>query len=99
MPSVLVTSESASVPDFALVMIVTQQKGTPVPNLENRVLDWMGNVSYEIYVTQIIVIVLLSSVYGKVGMELPAVVIYLVCTAVVIGVASCFHGLLKKRQR
>ena len=93
---------------LALVIVVTQQADPAFPNLENKFLDWMGAVSYEIYVTQIIVIILLSLGYSKLGMELPAVVIYLVCTAVVIGVAWCFHqvlgvrgakGLIKERRK
>lgn len=79
---------------LALVMVVTQQAVPAFPNLENKFLNWMGTVSYEIYVTQIIVIILLSLGYSKLGVELPAAVIYLVCTAVVIGVAWCSHQVL-----
>ena len=93
---------------LALIMVITQQADSVFPNLENKFLDWLGAVSYEVYVTQIIVIILLSLGYSKLGIELPAAVIYLVCTAVVIGVAWCFHqvlgmcgakGLIKERHK
>ena len=93
---------------LALIMVITQQADSAFPNLENKFLDWLGAVSYEVYVTQIIVIILLSLGYSKLGIELPAAVIYLVCTAVVIGVAWCFHqvlgmcgakGLIKERHK
>ena len=79
---------------LAFVIIMTQQAHSPVPNLEIKFLNWMGDISYEIYVVQIIVIILLSLLYSKAGIELPAVVIYLVCSAIVIGVAWCFHKTL-----
>lgn len=82
---------------LALVMVVTQQADPAFPNLENKFLDWLGAISYEIYVTQIIVIILLSLGYSELGMKLPVIVIYLVCTVVVIGVAWCFHLLLGMR--
>ena len=81
---------------LAMAMVITQQRESPVPNLENRFLDWLGNISYEIYVVQIIVIVLLSLVYSKVGRAVPAIVIYIVCTIIVIGVAWCFHVALSR---
>jgi Predicted acyltransferases len=81
---------------LAFVIIMTQQSHSPVPNLEIKFLDWMGDISYEIYVVQIIVIVLLSLLYSKAGIDVPAVVIYLVCSAIVIGVAWCFHKTLGK---
>lgn len=79
---------------LAFVIIMTQQAHSPVPNLEIKFLDWMGDISYEIYVVQIIVIILLSLLYSKAGIELQAAVIYLVCSAIVIGVAWCFHKTL-----
>ena len=79
---------------LAFVIIMTQQAHSPVPNLEIKFLNWMGDISYEIYVVQIIVIILLSLLYSKTGIELPAAVIYLVCSAIVIGVAWCFHKTL-----
>lgn len=79
---------------LAFVIIMTQQADSPVPKLEIKFLNWLGDISYEIYVVQIIVIVLLSLLYSKAGIELQAAVIYLVCSAIVIGVAWCFHKTL-----
>lgn len=84
---------------IAFVMIMTQQADHPVPNLEIKFLDWLGSISYEIYVVQIIVIVLLSMFYSKAGIQIPAVVIYFVCTAIVVGVAWCFHKTLGRLIR
>ena len=79
---------------LAVVIIITQQASSPAPDLEINFLDWLGNISYEIYVVQIIVIILLSMAYSKVGIEIPDAIIYLVCTVLVIGVAWCFHKIL-----
>ena len=88
---------------LAMGMIITQQGASPIPNLGNKLFDGLGTISYEIYVVQIIVIILLSLIYSKVGMVIPAVVIYLTCTTIVIGVAWCFHkalnGLFKGRHK
>ena len=79
---------------LALAFMVSQQRETPVPNLENRFWGWLGSISYEIYVTQILVIILLSWAYSEAGVEFPSFVIYLISTAAVIGVAWCFHRAL-----
>jgi len=88
---------------LALVIIICQQADSPVPNLEIRFWDWLGEISYEIYVVQIIVIVLLSWLYSVVGIVIPAFIIYSVSTAVVVGIAWCFHrtlgSLFKKIHR
>lgn len=83
---------------LALVFIVSQQRENPVPNLENRFWGWLGSISYEIYVTQILVIILLSWAYSKAGLDLPSFVVYLICVAAVIGVAWCFHQALNRRD-
>lgn len=83
---------------LALVFIVCHQRENPVPNLENRFWGWLGAISYEIYVTQILVIILLSRAYSRAGLNLPSFVIYLICVAAVIGVAWCFHQALNLRN-
>ena len=83
---------------LVLVFIVAQQKESPVPNLENRFLDWLGTISYEFYVSQILVIILLSWGYTKAGIRLPSFFIYLICTMVVTGVAWCYHKALGLRD-
>ena len=81
---------------LAMAMVITQQRVSPVPNLEYGFIDWLGNISYEIYVVQIIVIVLLSLAYSIIGMDIPGFVIYIVCTVTVIGVAWCLHMVLNR---
>lgn len=83
---------------LTLVFIVSQQREKPVPNLENRFWGWLGAISYEIYVTQILVIIMLSQAYSKAGLDFPSFVIYLICVAAVIGVAWCFHQALNRRD-
>ena len=72
---------------LALAFMVSQQREKPFPNLENKFLGWLGSISYEIYVTQILVIIVLSWAYTGAGLEFPSFVIYLISTATVIGVA------------
>ena len=79
---------------LALVFIVSQQREKPFPNFENRFWDWLGAISYEIYVTQILVIIVLSWAYTGARLEFPSFVIYLISMAAVIGVAWCFHWAL-----
>ena len=79
---------------LALVFMVSQQREKPFPNLENKFLGWLGSISYEIYVTQILVIIVLSWAYTVAGLEFPSFVIYLISMAIVIGVAWCFHWAL-----
>lgn len=76
---------------LALTFMVFQQRETPLPSFENGFWGWLGSISYEIYVVQILVIILLSWVYSKAGLDLPSFVVYLICTATVIWVAWCFH--------
>lgn len=77
---------------LAVLMIVGQQSSHPIISLENKVFRWFGDISYEIYVVQILVIILLSRLYLVAGVELPDVIIYFVCVFVVIG----FAWLMKK---
>ena len=88
---------------LAMGMIISQQGGHLFRIMENKLFDGLGTISYEIYVVQIIVIILLSLIYSKTGMEIPSVVIYLTCTVIVIGVAWCFHkalnGLFKENHK
>ena len=79
---------------LALTFIISLQRESPFPSFKNRFLGWIGSISYEIYVVQILVIILLSGAYVKAGLLLPSYVIYLICIAIVIGVAWCFRGAL-----
>lgn len=79
---------------LALTFMVSQQREKPFPNLENRFWGWLGAISYEIYVTQILLIILLSWAYSGLGLEFPSFVVYLISTAAVIGFAWCSHRAL-----
>ena len=81
------------------LMILSQLNSNPVIDLENRVCNWIGGISYEIYVMQILVIILLSTLYLKFNLHLHAVFIYLLVVAVVILVAWGTNKLLSKITR
>ena len=70
------------------LLILNQVSARPVLSLENKVLNWLGSISYEIYVVQILVIMLLSMLYVHAGWQWPGVVILAVCTVAVVGVAA-----------
>lgn len=79
---------------LALVIIITQQAESPFPNLEHRVFDWLGRISYEVYVIQFLVLIILARVYSRIGIEYSDFIIYFVCTAIVIGFAWCCNKVL-----
>ena len=78
---------------LAVLIIAGQQSSHPIISLENKVFRWFGDISYEIYVVQILVIILLSCLYLVAGVELPDVIIYFVCFLVVIGCARLMKKL------
>ena len=69
------------------LLILSQLNAKPIINLENRVCNWVGGISYEIYVMQILVIILLSTLYLNFNLHLQAVCIYLSVVITVILVA------------
>lgn len=77
------------------LLILSQLPMKPVVNLDNKVCDWLGGISYEIYVMQILVIILLSNLYTALGLSLPTIAIYAIVTAVVILVAWGMNRLVK----
>lgn len=79
---------------FALVIIITQQAESPFPNLEHRLFDWLGRISYEVYVIQFLVLILLARVYSRIGIDYSDFIIYFVCTSIVIGSAWCCNRVL-----
>lgn len=79
---------------LALVIIITQQAESPFPNLEHRAFDWLGRISYEVYVIQFLVLIILARVYSRIGIEYSDFIIYFVCTAIVIGFAWCCNKVL-----
>jgi peptidoglycan/LPS O-acetylase OafA/YrhL len=76
---------------LAFLIIITQQTESPFPNLELIFLDWLGKISYEIYVVQFLVIILLSKVYFSLGLEIPDFMIYALSSLMVIGSAWCVN--------
>ncbi len=79
---------------LAVVIIVTQQAESPFPDLEHKLFDWLGRISYEVYVIQFIVLILLARVYSRIGIECSDFIIYFVCSAIVIGSAWCCNWTL-----
>ena len=75
---------------LSLVCIMSQLNH-PIINLENRVCDFVGKISYGIYVIHQLFIFLLSCLYRNLEIQLPhgvdIAVIYIVVTAVTILVA------------
>lgn len=81
---------------LALLIILTQQCPKPLPRLDCTLFKWLGNISYEIYVVQILVIILLSEGYTALHLNLSGILIYLICTLIVIGVAWVYHQWLQR---
>ena len=72
---------------LSLVCIVSQQH-SPIVNLENKVCDFVGKISYGIYVIHPLLVFLLSALYRRYAMQLPhgidITVIYLTITVATI---------------
>ena len=76
------------------LLILSQLPMTPIVNLDNKVCDWLGGISYEIYVMQILVIILLDTLYAYLGLHWHIAVIYFAVTAIVIAVAWGMNRLM-----
>ena len=71
----VIREESIAV--MSLIMIVGQVHGKFIINLENRVFDFIGKISYGIYVIHPLLIYLLSFLYRQLHVHLPLVLQYI----------------------
>lgn len=75
---------------LSLVCIASQLEN-PIINLENRVCDFVGKISYGIYVIHPLLIFGLSALYRNAGIQLPeaaaTILIYVIITAATVFVA------------
>lgn len=69
---------------LALLVIITLQRSRRNSVLELCIFKFVGSISYEVYVIQILIIILLSYLYQIIEISLPGIVIYVICTFVVI---------------
>lgn len=69
---------------ISLIIIITQQAPNPRRLLENRIFDWLGSISYEIYVCHILLIIILSTGYMFFELTLPGIIIYIICFSLII---------------
>ena len=84
---------------LAGVMMLNQVSRTPIVSLENRVCNWLSSISYEIYVSHILVIMLISYLYTQAGWQWPSILIYAVCTFVVIIIAAFCRKITRVRLK
>ena len=68
-------------------LIINQLSLRPAVSLNNMVCNWIGSISYEIYVVQILLILLLSRLYVYTGGRWPVWLVFLMCMLSVISVA------------
>ena len=73
------------------IVCISSQLGNPIINLENRVCDFVGKISYGIYVIHPLLIFGLSALYRNASIQLPetiaTILIYCIVTVVIILVA------------
>ncbi|MBQ0024272.1 MAG: acyltransferase [Bacteroidales bacterium] len=80
---------------ITMLMIISQMPAKPIVSLDNRLCEWLGDISFEIYVSSILLIILLSALYESSGVVCPAIVIWAVVTFVVIACSKAMNFLLK----
>lgn len=86
---------------LALILIMGQVSGGIVVNLENRIFDFVGKISYGIYVIHPLLIFLCSKIYCALGLPIPntwflKVIIYVAITLITIGVAWLSYQFYEK---
>ena len=80
---------------IALVIIWSHQGATLSCFLDNRFFHWLASISYEVYVTQIIIIVLLSSACTSLRIHLCDISIYLVTVVSVLICSQIWKHVLR----
>lgn len=72
---------------LSALLILGQQAEKPVIKLENGFCDWLGNISYEFYVFQILIIMLMAKWLAPWASSLTEPLIYVICVVSVTIVA------------
>ncbi len=91
-----IRNEYAALLSILLILNVSSSK--PLINLENGVCNWLGDISYEIYVVQILTIMLLSIWYRHLGYDFPIIVVYLLSVIAVIAASWVFNRAIGLRK-
>ena len=69
---------------LSLIIIVTQQRQQYSRLLENQFARFLGSISYEIYVGQILLIILVSQLFMRLNPDIPDLAIYMTTTLSVV---------------
>ena len=69
---------------LALFIILGQQEASFSRIVDNVFFRWLASISYEVYVTQIIVIILLSSIFVSLNLHLSDIPIYIISVICVL---------------
>lgn len=76
---------------ITVILILCVSSSRPIINLENRILNKLGAISYEIYVVQILTIILTSYLYSRLNLDLPGFAIYAICIIATLLVSWIFN--------
>ena len=76
---------------LTIMLILSVSSSRPIINLENRVINKFGSISYEIYVVQILSIILTSYFYSRLNMDLPGLAIYTICILATFFISWIFY--------
>ena len=69
---------------ISVLLILGQLSDKVLISLENKPLKWIGNISYEIYVIQIPVIISLSYLFEVLGIKPCGIIVYTICIIITI---------------
>lgn len=79
-----------------VLLILGQISQRSIFCLENKVFNFLGEISYGIYVWHILVIILLSELHAMLGFDLPDAFIYLAVASVTVAVAFVSYKCVEK---